>query len=82
MRSLLMVGALLAASLVAGCGGIPVPTVRAYHNNVGRAYLRYLDKDASLNAGQKATRAQLVHSMERLLKEAETKKVAAPTPPN
>ena len=71
VRNLIMVGALLAASLAAGCSGIPVPTVRAYHNNVGKAYLKYLDKDARLNAGQKKTRAQLFHSMERLLQEEE-----------
>ncbi len=70
MRSLMIVGVLAAVSL-AGCGKIPVPTIRAYHDAVGKPFVRYMEADATLTADQKRIRKQTVDSFERLLQQAE-----------
>lgn len=68
MRTLLLIFVL---AIPAGCGKIPIPTIRAYHDAVGRGYERYVRVDTRLTDDEKRARLQAVESMERLLKEAE-----------
>ena len=71
MRTAVLTVVVAAASLLAGCKGVPVPTCRAYYNATGPALTRYVQADDSLDEDQKRVRLQAVESFGRVLDEAE-----------
>lgn len=70
MRKLLAVAVLSLSFISVGCSGVPYAVIRLYQDSVGQGYLKYLEKDATLDANSKRIRRQAVDSMEKRLKEA------------